>query len=134
MLCACPCNNALMLKKLMMDSFSQIRFVSASEAASSQLAYVDNQSNHAIIKVDNTSTVDWNYKRNSVRITSTDSFPVSSVWVADLYHIPYGVSLKIIERPAKHLFVVLGLASLVVAIAELAHWRVSEIMIDFFSV
>jgi hypothetical protein len=76
--------------------------------------------------------VDWNYKRNSVRITSADLFPVSSVWVADLYHIPYGVSLKIIERLAKHLFAVLGLASLVVAITELAHRRVSEIVIDFF--
>jgi hypothetical protein len=43
-----------------------------SEVASAQLAYVDNQSNHAIIKVDNTSMVDWNYL---VRIASADLFP-----------------------------------------------------------
>lgn len=130
-LCACR-YNVSMVKNLWRP---QIRFVSASEAASSQLAYVDNQTNHAIIKVDNTSTVVWNYKRNSVRITSADLFPVGSVWVTDLYHIPYGVSLKIIdsERLAKHgPFVVLGLASLVVAITKLAHRRVSEIVIDFF--
>lgn len=69
--------------------------MSASEAASYQLAYVDNQTNHAIIKVDNTSTVDWNYKRNSVRITTADLFSVNSVWVTDMYHVPYGVRLEV---------------------------------------
>ncbi|KAK2465304.1 hypothetical protein APHAL10511_002658 [Amanita phalloides] len=68
-------------------------FVSASEAASSQLAYVDTQTNHAIIKVDNTSTVPWNQKRNAVRITSQALYPVGSVWIADLYHVPYGCSV-----------------------------------------
>ncbi|EGO23746.1 glycoside hydrolase family 16 protein [Serpula lacrymans var. lacrymans S7.9] len=63
-------------------------FVSASEGASDQLAYVDSSTLHAIIKVDNTTTVPYNQKRNTVRITSNDSFAIGSVWVADMYHVP----------------------------------------------
>ncbi|EGN98170.1 glycoside hydrolase family 16 protein, partial [Serpula lacrymans var. lacrymans S7.3] len=68
-------------------------FVSASEGASDQLAYVDSSTLHAIIKVDNTTTVPYNQKRNTVRITSNDSFAIGSVWVADMYHVPYGCSV-----------------------------------------
>ncbi|KAG6810579.1 hypothetical protein H0H92_011279 [Tricholoma furcatifolium] len=68
-------------------------FVSASVAASSQLAYVDSTTNNAIIKVDNTSTVVWNDKRNTVRITTNDRYGLGSVWVADMYHMPYGCSV-----------------------------------------
>jgi hypothetical protein len=68
-------------------------FVNASEAANSKLAYVDSSTNHAIIKVDNTSTVPYNYKRNTVRITTQDRFTVGSVWVADMYHVPFGCSV-----------------------------------------
>lgn len=28
-----------------------------------------------------------------MRITSNDSFTVGSLWVTDMYHVPYGVSL-----------------------------------------
>ncbi|KAH7919467.1 glycoside hydrolase family 16 protein [Leucogyrophana mollusca] len=68
-------------------------FVSAQVAASAQLAYVDTTTSHAIIKVDNTTTVPYNDKRNTVRITSNDSFAVGSVWVTDMYHVPYGCSV-----------------------------------------
>ncbi|KAH7913963.1 glycoside hydrolase family 16 protein [Hygrophoropsis aurantiaca] len=68
-------------------------FVSAQVAASAQLAYVDSSTSHAIIKVDNTTTVAYNDKRNTVRITSNDSFAVGSVWVTDMYHVPYGCSV-----------------------------------------
>lgn len=44
-------------------------------------------------KVDNTSTVAWNDKRNTVRISSNDYFEVGSLWIADMYHVPYGVGL-----------------------------------------
>ncbi|EIW81094.1 glycoside hydrolase family 16 protein [Coniophora puteana RWD-64-598 SS2] len=68
-------------------------FVSAQTATSAKLAYVDSSTSHAIIKVDNTTTVAYNDKRNTVRITSNDSFAVGSVWVTDLYHVPYGCSV-----------------------------------------
>ncbi|PPR05391.1 hypothetical protein CVT24_008005 [Panaeolus cyanescens] len=68
-------------------------FVSASEAASSQLAFVDPNTNHAIIKVDNTTNVPFNIKRNTVRITTNDSFSVGSVWTADILHVPFGCSV-----------------------------------------
>jgi hypothetical protein len=60
-------------------------------AASSHLAYVDPSTNHAIIKVDNTSTVPYNQKRNTVRISTNDKFSVGSVWTVDMLHVPYGV-------------------------------------------
>ncbi|GLB38171.1 putative hydrolase family 16 [Lyophyllum shimeji] len=68
-------------------------FVSASVAKSAKLAFVDPATNHAIIKVDNTSTVPFNEKRNTVRITTNDRYGLGSVWVADMLHIPYGCSV-----------------------------------------
>ncbi|KAF7968294.1 hypothetical protein HWV62_31039 [Athelia sp. TMB] len=68
-------------------------FVSAANATTDKLAYVDTTTNHAIIKVDNTTTVPFNDKRNTVRITSAESFGVGSVWVADMTHVPYGCSV-----------------------------------------
>ncbi|KAF9241083.1 glycoside hydrolase family 16 protein [Melanogaster broomeanus] len=47
----------------------------------------------AFIKVDNTTTVVYNDKRNTVRITSNDTFSVGSLWVTDMYHVPYGCSV-----------------------------------------
>lgn len=43
------------------------------------------------MKVDNTTTVAFNDKRNTVRIASQDRFGVGSIWTADMYHVPYGV-------------------------------------------
>jgi len=68
-------------------------FVTSSVASSSKLAYVDSTTNRAIIKVDNTSTVGSNDKRNTVRIASQDEFEVGSIWIADMYHVPYGCSV-----------------------------------------
>ncbi|KAF9012596.1 concanavalin A-like lectin/glucanase domain-containing protein [Cyathus striatus] len=70
-----------------------VLFLSESVAKSSGLAYIDDSTKHAIIKVDNTSTVVWNNKRNSVRITTEESYDIGSVWVADIYHAPYGCSV-----------------------------------------
>ncbi len=39
------------------------------------------------------ATVDYNYKRNSVRLTSQDTYDVGSVWVIDALHMPYGCSV-----------------------------------------
>lgn len=44
------------------------------------------------MKVDNTTKVNFNDKRNSIRITSKDQYTVGSLWVADILHVPYGVS------------------------------------------
>ncbi|KAK7464802.1 hypothetical protein VKT23_006008 [Stygiomarasmius scandens] len=68
-------------------------FVTADVASSSKLAYVDSSTNRAIIKVDNTTTVPFNEKRNTVRIASKDRFEVGSLWIADMYHVPYGCSV-----------------------------------------
>ncbi|KAJ6451631.1 glycoside hydrolase family 16 protein [Mycena sanguinolenta] len=68
-------------------------FVTSKVASSSKLAYVDPTTNRAIIKVDNTSTVALNDKRNTVRISSKDQIGVGSVWIADMYHVPFGCSV-----------------------------------------
>ncbi|WVQ83445.1 hypothetical protein IAT38_005586 [Cryptococcus sp. DSM 104549] len=47
----------------------------------------------AIIRVDNSSTVAYNEKRDTIKITSTDTYPVGSVWVLDAVHLPYGCSV-----------------------------------------
>lgn len=65
-------------------------YVNATNATS--LAYVD-AGGQAIIKVDNTSFVPYNEKRNSVRITTRDYFNVGTVWVADVAHLPFGCSV-----------------------------------------
>ena len=65
----------------------------ASQAAQDKLAFV-NDAGNAIMKVDNTTKVNFNDKRNAIRISTKDQFTVGSLWVADILHIPYGVSLK----------------------------------------
>ncbi|KAF8587682.1 glycoside hydrolase family 16 protein [Ramaria rubella] len=67
-------------------------FVSQQVASSAQLAFV-NSAGNAIIKVDNTTTVPFNQKRNTVRIASTDLYGVGSLWVADMTHVPFGCSV-----------------------------------------
>lgn len=58
--------------------------MTAANATADKLAYVDTTTNHAIIKVDNTTTVPYNDKRNTVRIATQDRFSVGSVWVTDM--------------------------------------------------
>jgi hypothetical protein len=67
-------------------------FVSQAQNAQDKLAYVSSAGT-AIIKVDNTTTVPYNDKRNTVRVTTQDRFAVGSVWVADMLHVPYGCSV-----------------------------------------
>ena len=57
------------------------------------LAYVT-PSGTAIIKVDNTTFVPYNDKRDSVRITTNDYFGVGTVWVIDAIHLPFGCSVR----------------------------------------
>lgn len=44
------------------------------------------------MKVDNTSAVLFNEKRRTVRITSDFAYSIGSVFVFDVYHMPFGVS------------------------------------------
>ena len=67
-------------------------FVDQANATADKLAYV-NSAGRAIIKVDNTTFVPYNDKRNSVRIATEDYFAVGSVFVFDAVHLPYGCSV-----------------------------------------
>ncbi|KAI0772345.1 concanavalin A-like lectin/glucanase domain-containing protein [Trametes elegans] len=67
-------------------------WVDQANATQSKLAYV-NDAGHAIIKVDNTTNVPYNEKRNSVRISSQDYYPIGTVLVFDATHLPYGCSV-----------------------------------------
>jgi hypothetical protein len=61
-------------------------------ATSQKLAYV-NSAGNAIIKVDNTSDVIYNDKRDSVRITTHDAYPLGTLIVFSATHLPYGCSV-----------------------------------------
>ncbi|KAL7416902.1 glycoside hydrolase family 16 protein [Mrakia frigida] len=52
-----------------------------------------NTAGNAIVKVDNTTTVGYNLKRNSVRLASKNYYAVGSVFVFDALHLPYGCSV-----------------------------------------
>ncbi|KII86313.1 glycoside hydrolase family 16 protein [Plicaturopsis crispa FD-325 SS-3] len=66
-----------------------VNFLDHDDATSQRLAYT-NDAGNAIIKVDNTSNVAFNNKRNSIRITSNDFYDLGSLWIIDANHIPYG--------------------------------------------
>ncbi|RPD78311.1 hypothetical protein L226DRAFT_481036 [Lentinus tigrinus ALCF2SS1-7] len=69
-----------------------VTYVDQANATSSKLAYV-NDAGHAVIKVDDTSFVPYNYKRNSVRIETKDYFPLGTVLLFDATHLPFGCSV-----------------------------------------
>lgn len=73
-------------------TLGDVWWLNASDAFTQQLAYV-NTAGHAIMRVDNSSVVPFNQKRNSVRITSKDYYNFGSLWIIDLLHIPYGCSV-----------------------------------------
>ncbi|KAF9005480.1 glycoside hydrolase family 16 protein [Cyathus striatus] len=68
-------------------------FVSSSQAQKLHLAYVDDTTNHAIMRVDNTSKLEFGDKRNTIRIQSVDQYTVGSMWTIDMWHAPYGCSV-----------------------------------------
>lgn len=59
---------------------------------SPQLTYINGAGN-AIVKVDNSTTVPYNDKRNSVRLTSNDKLGLGTVIVFDVLHVPFGCSV-----------------------------------------
>ncbi|KAI0783415.1 concanavalin A-like lectin/glucanase domain-containing protein [Abortiporus biennis] len=66
-------------------------YVSAKDAASLKLAFI-NDAGNAVMKVDNTSSLKFPQRRNSIRINTKDRFTVGTVWIADMVHVPYGCS------------------------------------------
>lgn len=50
------------------------------------------------MKVDNSTHLQFNQKRDSIRISTKDQFTVGSVWVADIIHLPYGVRHMCLSR------------------------------------
>lgn len=73
-------------------TLGDIWWLNESDAMAQHLAYISDAGN-AIIKVDNTTTVAPNDKRNTVRITTQDFYDYGSLWIIDLLHIPYGCSV-----------------------------------------
>lgn len=69
-----------------------VNYLSAQGAASSKLAFV-NDAGNAIMKVDNSTTLQFPNNRNSIRINTKDEFTIGTVWVADMVHVPYGCSV-----------------------------------------
>ncbi|KAI0345607.1 hypothetical protein BDW22DRAFT_893701 [Trametopsis cervina] len=67
-------------------------YVDSQQASQSKLALV-NEAGNAIMKVDNSSTLQFGQKRNSIRVSSKAKYTVGSLWIADILHIPYGCSV-----------------------------------------
>lgn len=74
-------------------TLGDVWWLNEQDAASQGLAYVNGNGN-AIIRVDNYSTVPYNQKRNSVRITTTDAYDYGSLWIIDILHLPFGCSVR----------------------------------------
>ncbi|KAI0660223.1 concanavalin A-like lectin/glucanase domain-containing protein [Cubamyces menziesii] len=69
-----------------------VNYLTEADAMSQNLTYI-NDAGHAVIRVDDFTTVIWENKRNSVRIQSNDFFPIGSVIVFDATHVPFGCSV-----------------------------------------
>lgn len=69
-------------------------WLNRSDAFTQRLAYV-NDRNQVVMRVDNTTNVPYNEKRNSVRIESRDWYGVGSLWIIDIAHVPYGCSVSL---------------------------------------
>ncbi|KAI8990389.1 concanavalin A-like lectin/glucanase domain-containing protein [Trametes punicea] len=69
-----------------------VNYLSQANATADHLAFI-NDAGHAIIKVDNTTFVPFNFKRNSVKIITHDFFPIGSVFIFDALHLPFGCSV-----------------------------------------
>ncbi|ESK91847.1 glycoside hydrolase family 16 protein [Moniliophthora roreri MCA 2997] len=71
------------------------QFVDENTAIQQKLTFVESSTGHAIVRVDNTTSVGAGSfaRRNSVRITSKDAYPIGSLIIMDVIHMPYGCSV-----------------------------------------
>ncbi|KZP05379.1 glycoside hydrolase family 16 protein [Athelia psychrophila] len=73
-------------------TLGDVNYLDGPDALSQKLVYVTTEGT-GIIKVDNTTNVASEQKRNSIRITSKDIYPVGSLWIIDAVHLPFGCSV-----------------------------------------
>jgi hypothetical protein len=71
------------------SSLGDVNFLDQAAATAAGLSFVNGDGN-VVLKVDDTSFVPNGQKRNSVRLSSKDSFGLGTVWVLDAYHVPFG--------------------------------------------
>ncbi|GAA5869691.1 hypothetical protein JCM3774_003823 [Rhodotorula dairenensis] len=69
-----------------------VYYVGGNEAARRSVAYT-NEAGNVILKADNTSTLAVGGLRNSVRITTQDTYDIGSLFVMDAYHVPFGCAV-----------------------------------------
>ncbi|KAF8975443.1 hypothetical protein BDQ17DRAFT_1184773, partial [Cyathus striatus] len=62
----------------------------AKSAASMGLAVIDTKTKHALIKVDSETDVPYDGRRLSVKITTKATYDMGSLWIADIFHAPFG--------------------------------------------
>ena len=78
------------------------------------------------MRVDNYTNLQFGDKRDTIHITSLDLFTVGSVWIADMLHVPFGVSAAVFSLLPTYLKPpsVFSMARVLVYRAELAcRWR-----------
>lgn len=68
-----------------------VNYLDRDTAFSSKLVGVNGA--NVFIKVDNTTNVPYNEKRNTIRLDSMDSYGLGSLWVIDVVHMPFGCSV-----------------------------------------
>ncbi|EEB90285.1 hypothetical protein MPER_11525 [Moniliophthora perniciosa FA553] len=71
------------------------QFVDEDTAMQQRLTFIESSTGHAIIRIDDTTTIEAGSfaRRNSVRITSRDAYPIGSLIIMDVIHMPYGCSV-----------------------------------------
>ncbi|KAJ4470257.1 concanavalin A-like lectin/glucanase domain-containing protein [Lentinula aciculospora] len=76
-------------------TWGNVNYVDENTGTSQGLTYIDSTTGHAIIRVDNTTNIPTatTVNRNSVKITTKDAYPIGSLVVIDVWHIPYGCSV-----------------------------------------
>ncbi|KAF8871386.1 concanavalin A-like lectin/glucanase domain-containing protein [Gymnopilus junonius] len=75
-------------------TWGNVTFQDQANATSRGLTFV-NSAGNAVIKVDNTTTISPApiVNRDSIRLTSLDSYGLGSLFIIDAVHIPYGCSV-----------------------------------------
>ncbi|OJT02805.1 hypothetical protein TRAPUB_6661 [Trametes pubescens] len=76
-------------------TLSNVEWVDQPTALADNLAYI-NPAGNAILRVDNATTLadkGPDTRRNTVRITTKDSYDLGSLWVFDATHVPFGCTV-----------------------------------------
>ncbi|KAJ3992592.1 concanavalin A-like lectin/glucanase domain-containing protein [Lentinula boryana] len=76
-------------------TWGNVTYVDQNTGTSQGLTFIDSSTGHAIIRVDNTTNIPaaQTVNRNSVKITTKDAYPIGSLIIIDVSHIPYGCSV-----------------------------------------